>query len=545
MRLKKRYKICILLLVILVISIFVRGINDVSAEIDTTYGTNYTVDSEGLNESMKNSTVLNLIGHLVYAVGRLMEWILGTIFEAITGSSGFPWADKIVFNAVPILDVNFINPNSESFIGTSGVKAAIGNTYSTIFSISLSFFTVFVMISAIKLAISTIADQKAKYKKALMDWALGLIMLFTMHYFISFIFYLNEQLVKVASDMASDAIASAGTVVQIQASETAKELIDSVKSWDSTKGTYLEQHQSIVTKWISLPSKDSGKGIHNIMKNEDISWDRAISDNDQKNNLYEAIKWVINTCPDVATLKKIRSRTFYGQVSGTSEASMLLQADYNTLKLASLKANLLPSGNADIINTATKDYSAGKSSNVCDDSHVGEDIYATKSNGDKGDWLTDTTKIEAFGITCGSPFSVVYSGTNYAGGIIKTAADNWNFYSVISDLIALKQQAVNEAALASPGGGAAPGASTSGAIITELATYFKETSFDMELRGTDITGTKDSDNVNLSNAIMYAILVAQSLILFIAYIKRLFYVVILGLISPAVVAYDFFKRFGK
>ena len=44
---------------------------------------------------------------------------------------------------------------------------------------------------------------------------------------------------------------------------------------------------------------------------------------------------------------------------------------------------------------------------------------------------------------------------------------------------------------------------------------------------------------------MYAILVAQSLILFISYIKRLFYVIVLGLMSPAVVAYDFFKRFGK
>ena len=45
--------------------------------------------------------------------------------------------------------------------------------------------------------------------------------------------------------------------------------------------------------------------------------------------------------------------------------------------------------------------------------------------------------------------------------------------------------------------------------------------------------------------IMYAILVAQSLILFIAYVKRLFYVILLAMMAPVVVVFDFFQKFGR
>ena len=45
-----------------------------------------------------------------------------------------------------------------------------------------------------------------------------------------------------------------------------------------------------------------------------------------------------------------------------------------------------------------------------------------------------------------------------------------------------------------------------------------------------------------TSAVVYAIFVVQSLMFFYAYIKRLFYVVILAVISPFTVVYDFLKK---
>lgn len=66
---------------------------------------------------------------------------------------------------------------------------------------------------AIRIAISTIASEKAKYKEAIVHWATALILLFAMHYVISFVFYLNEQLVEVASSMVMDLMADKQTIL--------------------------------------------------------------------------------------------------------------------------------------------------------------------------------------------------------------------------------------------------------------------------------------------------------------------------------------------
>ena len=80
-------------------------------------------------------------------------------------------------------------------------------------------------------------------------------------------------------------------------------------------------------------------------------------------------------------------------------------------------------------------------------------------------------------------------------------------------------------------------------IISDLASYFRENSYN-KVRNNK-TGLKEGKNIQFQNMIMYAVLVGQSLILFIAYIKRLFYVIMLAMIAPIVVVVDFFQKFGK
>lgn len=76
-------------------------------------------------------------------------------------------------------------------------------------------------------------------------------------------------------------------------------------------------------------------------------------------------------------------------------------------------------------------------------------------------------------------------------------------------------------------------------IIYNLASYFKETAFEVSE-----TGWKRNKSV-VQNAIMYVLLVSYSVVFFISYTKRLFYVIMLILMAPIVVVFDFFLKFGR
>lgn len=203
--LKKR---CVKIGIILLVITTLVGINtNIFGAINEEYYNNIVDDLnvvEGaLDSKVKGSILLDAVSILVYAVGSLMEWVLGLMFEGISGSKIFPWADAILFNAVPLLDINVFNPSGASLVGI--MQKFIASSYWTIFSLALSFLGIAIMVTAIKLVVSTIASDKALYKQAIMKWLMGFIMLWGIHFFMSFVLYLNEGLVETASNIARDA----------------------------------------------------------------------------------------------------------------------------------------------------------------------------------------------------------------------------------------------------------------------------------------------------------------------------------------------------
>lgn len=83
----------------------------------------------------------------------------------------------------------------------AAMQGIVQRVYITIWSISAAIFSFALIFIGIKLATETIAHQKAKYKEALLSWAVGLVMLFLIHFFMSFILSLNEELVMIASSL--------------------------------------------------------------------------------------------------------------------------------------------------------------------------------------------------------------------------------------------------------------------------------------------------------------------------------------------------------
>ena len=118
-----------------------------------------------------------------------------------------------------------------------------------------------------------------------------------------------------------------------------------------------------------------------------------------------------------------------------------------------------------------------------------------------------------------------------------------NFYwtEVISDMITLKSSSETSS------GTSISGSAGTTRLISDLASYFRYNSYEKTRRDSNSTAVRDKWGAKayIPNMIMYAILVAQSLILFISYVKRLFYVILLAMMAPIVVVFDFFQKFGK
>lgn len=189
--------------------------NTIFAEINQ----NYTQDGLKFEEGdsiiekimgFLTSLLLQLLAFAIYGLTWVVEKLVALVVGMLTHSSNiFPWADLSIFNGMAILDINFLNPAKGSmFMDINGDFTAIGtsirNIYFTGLSIALGFLGIIVAIMAIRLAVSSIASEKAKYKEAIVHWITALVLIFGMHYILSFVFYLNEQLVEVASGLVQD-----------------------------------------------------------------------------------------------------------------------------------------------------------------------------------------------------------------------------------------------------------------------------------------------------------------------------------------------------
>ena len=114
--------------------------------------------------------------------------------------------NKLILIAIIIL-ATIILPNF-AFAKDDGInvvlilKEAIATWYYIIRTISMAIMLVVLIFIGIKMAISTVASDKALYKRMLMDWVAGMVLVFGIHYVMIFILELNETLISVISSTA-------------------------------------------------------------------------------------------------------------------------------------------------------------------------------------------------------------------------------------------------------------------------------------------------------------------------------------------------------
>lgn len=108
----------------------------------------------------------------------------------------------ILFNKIPLVDVNFFNTQ-----GVSGTilqfRQAVAGWYYTMRLIASMVLLVILVYIGLRMALTSIATEKAIYKKMLVDWITSLALLFLLHYIILFVFAVNDALVGAMETIAN------------------------------------------------------------------------------------------------------------------------------------------------------------------------------------------------------------------------------------------------------------------------------------------------------------------------------------------------------
>lgn len=106
----------------------------------------------------------------------------------------------ILFNRVPLVDINFFDLSASGTIGQ--FRDAVAGWYYTMRLIASMILLIILIYIGIRMALTSIATEKAMYKKMLVDWVTSLALLFLLHYIMLFIFTCNNVLVDAMAQIA-------------------------------------------------------------------------------------------------------------------------------------------------------------------------------------------------------------------------------------------------------------------------------------------------------------------------------------------------------
>ncbi len=161
-------------------------------------------------------------------IKKANKWVIKEAKSIIVGSKDFEkeielpvlsvTPDKIFSNQIPLLDVNIIKPNKYTHIDSDGNEVEVTNTpvnvmqktisswYFVLRNIAIVAFLSMLVYIGIRIIISSVANEKAKYKQMLIDWIVGLCLLFSMHYIMSFVLYMTEEIIDLLDINNGDVI---------------------------------------------------------------------------------------------------------------------------------------------------------------------------------------------------------------------------------------------------------------------------------------------------------------------------------------------------
>lgn len=156
-------------------------------------------------------SLLLIVTSVFTGFASIVENLISDIGKWITGMDFFITIEDVIFNKVPYLDVNAFNMESAGGVLfsampiTNGItvggktvsviqvfRQTIATWYYTLRNITAAGLLLTLIYMGIRMAMSTVTKKRVKYNKMIVNWAISLVIVFTIHYLMIVVINLNE-----------------------------------------------------------------------------------------------------------------------------------------------------------------------------------------------------------------------------------------------------------------------------------------------------------------------------------------------------------------
>ncbi len=157
------------------------------------------------------------VGTAVLSIGKVIKtyFITTTIVASMLNTSfQLPFIvispENIIQNKVGMFDINFFsvstktNGDGNSINIVDELHLTIAKWYYNIRNVVIVLFMILLIYTGIRIMITSVSEDKAKYKKMLADWLISLGLLFVIHYIMIFSMYIVEEFTDLISNVTND-----------------------------------------------------------------------------------------------------------------------------------------------------------------------------------------------------------------------------------------------------------------------------------------------------------------------------------------------------
>lgn len=163
--------------------------------------------TEELGETATSSnTVASVLATIIIALPWLVNNILTMLVNSVqtTTVEGNFLIQNVVFGKYELFDIDFMNFNSNSTKTMDELKKSVATWYYALRNIAIIASVIILIYIGIRMAISTTAEDKTKYKKMFVNWTTSFILIFIMHYIFIILIEIQSMILELLKPIASE-----------------------------------------------------------------------------------------------------------------------------------------------------------------------------------------------------------------------------------------------------------------------------------------------------------------------------------------------------
>lgn len=144
------------------------------------------------------------LASLIKLIPGILQIIMSQAVNVSIGSEDKFTIQNLLMGKYELFDINIFNKNVEAATSSDiskKIKESVQQWYGTIRTIAIMASLVVLLYTAIRMALSTTADDRARYNKMLTSWFVGFALIFILHYIAMALIYTSDALVKTLASL--------------------------------------------------------------------------------------------------------------------------------------------------------------------------------------------------------------------------------------------------------------------------------------------------------------------------------------------------------